>query len=267
MRNETTDAFRGILDRLSAPAGAYTHSTDGQLLTRFHAAGDEAAFSEQVRRHGGRVAGVCRRWLGDPGRAEDATQAVFLLLARRAGRLSGEKSLAGWLHTAAIQIARTAKRADARRVNRERQAARPERVDPADPSWAEVRRQLDADSSPSPMWGWCGRPLVYKDTLITTVGGEGSTVVPFDKTTGKEVWKALSAKEIGYAPPTLIDVKGTGQLVIWLGEAVVGLHPTTGQKQWSLPLAPGYAMSITRPANPGTCCSPGPCLVRRWAST
>ncbi len=90
MRNETTDAFRGILDRLSAPAGAYTHSTDGQLLTRFHAAGDEAAFSELVRRHGGPVAGVCRRWLGDPGRAEDATQAVFLLLARRAGRLSGE---------------------------------------------------------------------------------------------------------------------------------------------------------------------------------
>ena len=99
-------------------------------------------------------------------------------------------------------------------------------------------------SAPSPLWGWCGHPLVYKDTLVTTVGGEGSTVVAFDKATGKEVWKSLSAKEIGYAPPTLIDVKGAEQLVIWHGEAVVGLDPSTGKKQWSVPLAPKYAMSI-----------------------
>jgi outer membrane protein assembly factor BamB len=106
-------------------------------------------------------------------------------------------------------------------------------------------------SAPSPMWGWCGHPLVYKDTLITTVGGEGSAVVAFDPATGKEVWKALSAKEIGYAPPTLVDVQGADQLVIWHGEAVVGLDPATGKKGWAVPLAPKYAMSVMAPRKAG----------------
>src|SRR5438105_266111 len=58
-----------------------------------------------------------------------------------------------------------------------------------------------------PMWGYAGHPLVYKNLLISLVGGEGSAAVAFDKDTGKEVWKALHTPEsgIGYCPPTLIE--------------------------------------------------------------
>jgi outer membrane protein assembly factor BamB len=99
----------------------------------------------------------------------------------------------------------------------------------------------------TPMWGYSGHPLIHKNMLICTVGGEGSTVVAFDKATGKEIWRSLSAKEIGYAPPTLLEVAGKPVLVIWHGEAVVGLEPDTGKKLWSVAIAPRYAMSIMAP--------------------
>jgi outer membrane protein assembly factor BamB len=99
----------------------------------------------------------------------------------------------------------------------------------------------------TPMWGYCGHPLIHKNTLICTVGGEGSTVVAFDKNTGNVVWKALDAREIGYAPPTLIEHAGRLQLIVWHGEAVVGLDVDSGKKLWSVALAPRYAMSIMAP--------------------
>src|SRR5438046_1914956 len=54
-----------------------------------------------------------------------------------------------------------------------------------------------------PVWGFAGHPLLDGDRLICLVGGPGSVVVAFDKDTGKEIWKALSAKEPGYAPPMI----------------------------------------------------------------
>ena len=71
--------------------------SDAELLGRFVARRDEAAFGELMRRHGAVVLGVCGRILGDAHAAEDAFQATFLLLARRASRLTAPGSLAGWL--------------------------------------------------------------------------------------------------------------------------------------------------------------------------
>jgi outer membrane protein assembly factor BamB len=53
----------------------------------------------------------------------------------------------------------------------------------------------------APTWGFAGHPIVYKNLLICLVGGDGSTVVAFDRNTGAEVWKALSAPEPGYNSP------------------------------------------------------------------
>src|SRR5262245_57052678 len=84
--------------------------TDGQLLERFAADRDPAAFEALVRRHRPMVRGVCRRALGDRHLAEDAAQATFLILARKAATLDRRPSVANWLYTVAVRIARKAKR-------------------------------------------------------------------------------------------------------------------------------------------------------------
>lgn len=102
-----------------------------------------------------------------------------------------------------------------------------------------------------PMWGFCGHPLIYKDLLICIVGGDGAVAVAFDRLTGKEKWKALSAREPGYSAPTLVRVGDKDQVVIWHSQAINGLDPQTGAVLWSRPLEPMFGMSIMSPRQAG----------------
>jgi RNA polymerase sigma factor (sigma-70 family) len=111
--------------------------TDGQLLARFAAARDEASFAALVKRHGPMVLGVCVRALGHRQDAEDAFQAAFLVLARKAASLANGEALAGWLFGVAQRTALEARSAIARRRSRERQLEhmpQPE-VAPAEPQF------------------------------------------------------------------------------------------------------------------------------------
>lgn len=99
----------------------------------------------------------------------------------------------------------------------------------------------------TPIWGFTAHPLVHGDLVYCIVGGKDSVAVAFDKDSGKEVWKNLSAYEQGYCPPTLIEHGGKEQLLIWHPEAINSLNPKTGAIYWSVPLKPDYAMSITAP--------------------
>jgi RNA polymerase sigma factor (sigma-70 family) len=119
---------------------------DAALLERFVAWRDEAAFELLVYRHGPMVRGLCRRVLRHEQDAEDAFQAAFLTLARRAAKVRGGRSLAGWLYRVAFHAALKAKARTARRAT----ADLPEDVcrgaDPADESLArEVRAVLDEE--------------------------------------------------------------------------------------------------------------------------
>jgi RNA polymerase sigma factor (sigma-70 family) len=99
--------------------------SDSQLLARFAAARDElaeVAFAALVRRHGPMVLYVCRQILGDPHAAEDAFQATFLVLARRAHSIRQPELLGNWLHGVALRTAREARMQDDRRRRRETRA-------------------------------------------------------------------------------------------------------------------------------------------------
>ena len=102
-------------------------------------------------------------------------------------------------------------------------------------------------SAPTPLWGFCGHPLVDGNRLVCLVGGEGSVAVAFDKDTGRELWRALSASESGYCPPSIIESAGVRQLVIWDADKLNSLDPATGTVLWSQPLKPSYGMSIMAP--------------------
>jgi outer membrane protein assembly factor BamB len=113
-------------------------------------------------------------------------------------------------------------------------------------------RDLKKDyETKAPLWGFCGHPLVDGQKVICLVGGKNSVAVAFDKDTGKEVWRALSAKEPGYCPPTMIEAGGTKQVLIWHAESINSLDPETGKVYWSVPLVPAYAMAIAEPRQLG----------------
>lgn len=99
----------------------------------------------------------------------------------------------------------------------------------------------------TPIWGYAAHPLVYKDTVYCIVGGEGSVAVAFDKLTGKEKWRALSATSQGYCPPTVVSVGGMEQLIIWHPQSVNGLNPDTGEVYWSEAMKPSWGGAIQAP--------------------
>src|SRR5262245_57363123 len=99
-------------------ATEYPDVSDRELLQRF-ATGDQSAFTALVRRHGAMVLGVCRRGLPNAQDAEDACQATFVLLAKKAANGNWQSSIANWLYDAARKVAHNARIAADRRARRE----------------------------------------------------------------------------------------------------------------------------------------------------
>src|SRR6267143_1480626 len=96
---------------------------DWQCLREFVSAGSQAAFREIVGRHVDLVYSICRRVVRDAHLAEDATQAVFVILAKKARVLRANTSLVGWLHHTARYVSANAVRAAANRRRHEMEAA------------------------------------------------------------------------------------------------------------------------------------------------
>ncbi len=132
--------------------GASGQLGDDELLGRFLAGhrdeAAEAAFAARVDRHGPMVLGVCRRVLGDRHEAEDAFQATFLVLARKAGAIARREQLANWLHGVASRTALDARaRSDRRRAREQRAFAMSaaEAVPDDSAEHGELRAALDEE--------------------------------------------------------------------------------------------------------------------------
>ena len=122
-------------------AGTVGGLADGQLLERFTTHDGEAAelaFAALVERHGPMVLRVCRGVLRDVHDAEDAFQATFLILARKAGSIRRRDALAPWLHGVAYHVASTARSAAARRRSHELKAGQSRPQAMAEGTWDDL---------------------------------------------------------------------------------------------------------------------------------
>jgi RNA polymerase sigma factor (sigma-70 family) len=124
--------------------------TDGQLLDQFVARREEAAFEALVRRHGPMVLGVCRRILNDGHDAEDAFQATFLVLVRKAASIVPRAVVGNWLYGVAYRTALKARTQAARRRAKEKQAKPVPHAEESDRPWDELLPLLDQEMSGLP---------------------------------------------------------------------------------------------------------------------
>ncbi len=123
----------------------------GQLLERFAVDRDEAAFEALVTRHGPMVLGTCRRMLADPHDVDDAFQATFLVLARKAGSIQDADRLGPWLHGVARRVATRSRALSSRRKSVERQGVNePAAESPDLLEDFEIREVLDEELSRLP---------------------------------------------------------------------------------------------------------------------
>jgi RNA polymerase sigma factor (sigma-70 family) len=120
-------------------ADAKVNLSDTELLGRFTKGGDERAFAALVKRHGGLVLGVCRRVLGNHADAEDAFQATFLVLSKKAAAIARQAALPSWLYQVAYRVAVKAK---ARALTRQRHEQQAEGHEAADPLTEITGREL-----------------------------------------------------------------------------------------------------------------------------
>jgi RNA polymerase sigma factor (sigma-70 family) len=139
------DALGSVLDYVRVCAGlpSCEEASDAYLVERFAREHDGAAFAILVKRYGDMVFGICRRVAGTLHDAEDAFQATFLVLARRAGTIRRQGAVASWLHAVAFRVAAKARQARARRRERETRAARTVETAGATAACAALEAELD----------------------------------------------------------------------------------------------------------------------------
>src|SRR5437867_1704590 len=119
--------------------------TDGELLEEFVARREEAAFEALVRRHGPMVLGVCRRVLRNDADADDAFQATFLVLVRKAATVRPRGLVGNWLYGVAHTTALKARAMNTKRSAREREAAAARPRPAASEYWDRLQPLLDQE--------------------------------------------------------------------------------------------------------------------------
>jgi RNA polymerase sigma factor (sigma-70 family) len=195
--------------------------TDAQLLERFVRDGDESAFAALVERYGPMVMGACRRVLDHAQEAEDAFQATFLLLVRKARTLKHPERLSNWLYGVACRIARKARARAARRAHHERQASSP-LPPPPDPAltaaWRELRAQLDEELQTLPAKYRAPLVLCYLDGLTNEQAahrlGWPTGSISYRLARGRELLRDRLRRRFPNIPPPLFALLPVGCALI-----------------------------------------------------
>jgi RNA polymerase sigma factor (sigma-70 family) len=217
-----TQALADVLHfvRCLASDSQVDQHSDGQLLQQFITWRDEPAFAALLQRHGPLVLTVCRQVLGDEHDAEDAFQATFLVLARKAASIHKQVSLAAWLHRVAVNLARTARHSNARRRAHERQA-----------TLMSQSSQMD----PAPVQDW--QPLVHEEVdRLPQKYRLPIVLCYFEGNTHQQ-----AARELGWPLGT---IKGR------LARARALLHSRLARRGLTLSVG-GLAAALTQSATPG----------------
>jgi RNA polymerase sigma factor (sigma-70 family) len=141
MPDETSHPIIRLL-RINADAEAFRRISDGQLLQRYASERDEAAFEILVHRHGNTVWRVCRNVLREAHAAEDAFQATFLILVRKAGSIGRPELLGNWLYGVAYRVALRARKKYARLREREQQGVEISAAAPIDQGGSDLQPLL-----------------------------------------------------------------------------------------------------------------------------
>jgi RNA polymerase sigma factor (sigma-70 family) len=136
--------FRNL--RRALGLGAPDGPSDGELLEQYLASRDESAFTALVERHGPMVLGVCQRVLHDMHEAEDAFQATFLVLVRKAASIVPREMVGNWLYGVACRTALHARALNAKRRAKETEMREiPQGQAPSDETWRDLRPLLDSE--------------------------------------------------------------------------------------------------------------------------
>jgi RNA polymerase sigma factor (sigma-70 family) len=147
-----TNAIHGVLQHLRRAVLQQESAglSDGELLERYVDRQDGSALETLIHRHGAMVLAVCRRILGNEADAEDAFQATFLVLVRKAASIRSRAMVSNWLYGVAHNTALKAKAMNRRRRTREREAGAIAKPEAHEAVWQEVKALLDRELSALP---------------------------------------------------------------------------------------------------------------------
>ncbi len=190
-------------------AAPFAAVPDAELLARFTAGSDEAAFEELARRHGGMVWAVCRQLLSDPADAEDAFQAVFLAFVQSSGRVRGG-NVGAWLHGTAVRGAMKLRRGAVRARQRDRATAKPEAATPPG-DWNELLAAVHDEVGRLPealrtAFVVCDLEGVPQPDAATRLGWKAGTLTGRLSKARKRLLDALTKR--GLAPAATLGLLG-----------------------------------------------------------
>ena len=115
--------------------------------------------------------------------------------------------------------------------------------------WAkDLKKEYETKAA---LWGWAGHPLVDGNRLFVIAGTAKAHVVALDTLTGKELWRAGTAPEQGYSPPTIIEAAGMRQLVLMKPDGMYAVAPDTGAILWETPYNADNGSIIMAPLKVG----------------